>query len=131
MDSFHCSFWPLAIAMPTNLYLSLQRKNLTLMLNCLLVFQNKYNEIPDFIHPFCPCPGLGTLTFSQMNDLSKVFCVLVDTYEELEHDIIDYLSEKPIPARIQQYKEQVISTVTTVILYLFWDCCGPFPRTSE
>ena len=59
----------------------------------------KYNEIPDFIHPFCPYPILGRLTTAQIKDMSKVFCVLVDTFEELEHDFIDYISEKSITIR--------------------------------
>ena len=55
--------------------------------------QLKYNEIPDFLHPFSPFPFLGTLILEQFKDLSKPFCVLVDTYEELEHDYISYLSK--------------------------------------
>ncbi|XP_058769520.1 cinnamate beta-D-glucosyltransferase-like [Vicia villosa] len=56
----------------------------------------KYNEIPDFLHPFCKYPFLATLILEQFKNLSKVFCVLVDTYEELEHDFIKYISEKSI-----------------------------------
>ncbi|KEH44080.1 UDP-glucosyltransferase family protein [Medicago truncatula] len=59
----------------------------------------KYNEIPDLTHPFNPYPILGTLITSHMNNLSKIFCVLADTYEELEHDFIDYLSKKSVLIR--------------------------------
>ncbi|CAI8604902.1 unnamed protein product [Vicia faba] len=62
-------------------------------------FTLKYNEIPDFLHPFSKYPFLGTLILEQFKNLSKVFCVLVDTYEELEHDFIDYVSEKSIKIR--------------------------------
>nr|QDM38904.1 UDP-glycosyltransferase UGT84F6 [Glycyrrhiza uralensis] len=53
----------------------------------------KYNEIPDFLHPFSPYPFLGTLILEQFKNLSKAFCVLVDTYEELERDFIDHVSK--------------------------------------
>jgi len=59
----------------------------------------KYNEISDLVHPFCPFPFLGKLVLEEFKDLSKVFCVLVDTYEELEHEFIDYISKKSIPIR--------------------------------
>jgi len=59
----------------------------------------KYNEIPDFLHPFSQFPFLGTLILEQFKNLSKVFCVLVETYEELEHDFIDYISNKSILIR--------------------------------
>ncbi|XP_050895019.1 limonoid UDP-glucosyltransferase-like [Lathyrus oleraceus] len=59
----------------------------------------KYNEIPDFIHPFFPYPSLGKLISEPLRDLSKVFCVFVDTYEELEYDFIEYISENSIPIR--------------------------------
>ncbi|CAL5209878.1 unnamed protein product [Lathyrus oleraceus] len=59
----------------------------------------KYNEIPDFMHPFSAFPFLGALILEQFKNLSKVFCVLADTYEELEHDFIEYVSDKSIPIR--------------------------------
>jgi len=59
----------------------------------------KYNEIPDFLHPFSEYPFLGTLISEQFKNLSKVFCVLVETYEELEHDFIDYITKKSILIR--------------------------------
>jgi len=53
----------------------------------------KYNEIPDFLHPFSPYPALGTVILEQFKNLSKPFCVLVDSFEELERDHINYLSK--------------------------------------
>ncbi|XP_014511057.1 gallate 1-beta-glucosyltransferase-like [Vigna radiata var. radiata] len=53
----------------------------------------KYNEVPDFLHPFSPYPELGTVILEQFKNLSKPFCVLVDSFEELESDYINYLSE--------------------------------------
>lgn len=59
----------------------------------------KHNEIPDFLHPFSQFLSFGTLVLEQIKNLSKVFCVLVETYEELEHDFIDYISNKSILIR--------------------------------
>ncbi|KAK7343490.1 hypothetical protein VNO77_12272 [Canavalia gladiata] len=53
----------------------------------------KYNEVPDFLHPFSAYQFLGTIILEQFKNLSKPFCVLVDTFEELEHDYINYLSK--------------------------------------
>jgi hypothetical protein len=53
----------------------------------------KHNEIPDFLHPFCPIPILKKLIMDQFSRLTKTFCVLIDTFEELEKDQIDYLSK--------------------------------------
>ncbi|QCE08505.1 gallate 1-beta-glucosyltransferase-like [Vigna unguiculata] len=53
----------------------------------------KYNEVPDFLHPFSPYQTLGTVILEQFKNLSKPFCVLVDSFEELESDYINYLSE--------------------------------------
>ncbi|KAJ7946108.1 Glycosyltransferase [Quillaja saponaria] len=53
----------------------------------------KYNEIPDFLHPFSPFQILGTLILEQFKNLSIPFCILMDTFHELEHDIIDYMSK--------------------------------------
>ncbi|KAK7321084.1 hypothetical protein VNO77_31267 [Canavalia gladiata] len=58
----------------------------------LLTILLKYNEIPDFLHPFSPYPFLGTLILEQFKNLSKPFCILMDTFEELEHNYIKYLS---------------------------------------
>ena len=53
----------------------------------------KYNEVPDFLHPFSPYQFLGTVILEQFKNLSKPFCVLVDSFEELEGDHINYLSK--------------------------------------
>ncbi|CAL0300349.1 unnamed protein product [Lupinus luteus] len=53
----------------------------------------KYNEIPDFLHPSSPFPFLGTVILEQFKNLSKPFCILVDSFDELEKDYINYLSK--------------------------------------
>ncbi|XP_058738824.1 gallate 1-beta-glucosyltransferase 84A24-like [Vicia villosa] len=59
----------------------------------------KHNEIPDLLHPFNTYPVLGTLILGQIKNLSKALCVLVDSYEDLEHDFIDYISKKSVIIR--------------------------------
>ncbi|XP_050887534.1 gallate 1-beta-glucosyltransferase 84A24 [Lathyrus oleraceus] len=62
----------------------------------------KHNEIPDLLHPFNGYhfrTVLVTLILGQIKNLSKALCVLVDTYEELEHDFIDYISKKSVIIR--------------------------------
>ncbi|CAJ2630523.1 unnamed protein product [Trifolium pratense] len=63
-------------------------------LNSSLVL--KHNEIPDFLHPLSKYQFLGELILGQFKNLSKAFCVLVDSYEELEHDFVDYSSKNSI-----------------------------------
>ncbi|CAK8564511.1 unnamed protein product [Lathyrus sativus] len=76
----------------------------------------KYDEVPDFIHPFHPHPIIGELTIEQMKDMSKMFCVLVDTCEELEPDIIDYLLKLSIPVRSigPLFRNPIIKAVSNV-----------------
>ncbi|KAJ7971975.1 Glycosyltransferase [Quillaja saponaria] len=52
----------------------------------------KYNEIPDFLHPSSSFQILGTVILEQLKNLSIPFCILMDTFHELEHEIIDYMS---------------------------------------
>nr|KYP47515.1 Limonoid UDP-glucosyltransferase [Cajanus cajan] len=53
----------------------------------------KHSEIPDFLHPFSRTPFLKTLVRQQFENLSKTFCVLMDTFQELEQGYLDYLSQ--------------------------------------
>ncbi|XP_057442604.1 gallate 1-beta-glucosyltransferase-like [Lotus japonicus] len=52
----------------------------------------KYNEVPGFLHPFSPVPFVQTLVTQQFDQLSKIFCIIMDTFEELEQDSFNYLS---------------------------------------
>ncbi|CAJ1971819.1 unnamed protein product [Sphenostylis stenocarpa] len=67
----------------TDLYLDVPLPNVVL----------KHDEIPDFLHPFSPFPFLGKLILEQFKNLSKPFCILVDSFEELEFDCVKYLSK--------------------------------------
>ncbi|CAL0308298.1 unnamed protein product [Lupinus luteus] len=76
----------------------------------------KYNEIPDFLHPSSPFPFFGTLILEQFKNLSKPFCVLVDSFEELEHDSINNLSNSiPIRSIGPLFKNDTKTTSTTNI----------------
>ncbi|KAF8376965.1 hypothetical protein HHK36_030336 [Tetracentron sinense] len=59
------------------------------------------DEIPSFfLHPSSPYLGLRDAILGQFKNLSKAFCVFVDSFEELEHEIIESMSNlsplKPI-----------------------------------
>ncbi|CAK9187099.1 unnamed protein product [Ilex paraguariensis] len=60
----------------------------------------KYDEVPSFLHPSTPYPFLRRAILGQYKNLSKPFCILMDTFQELEHEVIEYMSKlcpiKPI-----------------------------------
>ncbi|KAG7022480.1 Gallate 1-beta-glucosyltransferase, partial [Cucurbita argyrosperma subsp. argyrosperma] len=60
----------------------------------------KNDEIPSFLHPNNIYGVLGKVLLSQFSKLSIPFCILMDTFDELEKDIINYMSNitplKPI-----------------------------------
>lgn len=60
----------------------------------------KYDEIPSFLHPSSPYKFLATAALGQFKNLSKNFCVLMDTFLELEREEIESISKlcsvKPI-----------------------------------
>ncbi|KAL0559733.1 hypothetical protein IC582_000100 [Cucumis melo] len=58
----------------------------------------KNDEIPSFLHPKKTYGVLGKAMLSQFGKLSPAFCVLIDTFEELEKEIINYMS-KIIPLK--------------------------------
>ncbi|XP_057964623.1 gallate 1-beta-glucosyltransferase 84A24-like [Malania oleifera] len=62
-----------------------------IQLPCMPLF--KYDEVPSFLHPTTPYPFLRRAIMGQYKNLSKPFCVLMDTFEELEHEIIKHMSQ--------------------------------------
>ncbi|CAN0846259.1 Limonoid UDP-glucosyltransferase [Linum grandiflorum] len=54
----------------------------------------KYDDIPSFLHPSTPYPYLATAVLDQFAylDNGKVFCILMETFHELEPEVIDYVS---------------------------------------
>ncbi|XP_062177631.1 gallate 1-beta-glucosyltransferase-like [Alnus glutinosa] len=53
----------------------------------------KYDEVPDFLHPSSPFQVLGRLILGQFKNLSKPFFILMDTFQQLEPEIINYMSK--------------------------------------
>ncbi|GFS40080.1 UDP-Glycosyltransferase superfamily protein [Actinidia rufa] len=53
----------------------------------------KHDEIPSFLYPTTPYPFLRRAILGQYKNLSKPFCVLMDTFHELEQDVIEYMSK--------------------------------------
>lgn len=53
----------------------------------------KYDEVPSFLYPTTPYPFLRRAILGQYKNLDKPFCVLMDTFDELEHEIIEFASK--------------------------------------
>lgn len=53
----------------------------------------KSDEIPTFLHPHLPYPFLARALLVQFKKFSKTFCVLMETFDALEDDLIKYMSE--------------------------------------
>ncbi|XP_004137100.3 gallate 1-beta-glucosyltransferase [Cucumis sativus] len=54
----------------------------------------KHDEIPSFLLPDKPLHVIGKAILGQFWNLSKPFCILIDTFEELESEIVDFMSKK-------------------------------------
>ncbi|TYI94980.1 hypothetical protein E1A91_D02G245100v1 [Gossypium mustelinum] len=53
----------------------------------------KHDEVPSFLHPSTPFAFLRTAILGQFKKLDKQFCVLMDTFQELEPEIVEYMSK--------------------------------------
>ncbi|PQP91766.1 putative UDP-glucose glucosyltransferase [Prunus yedoensis var. nudiflora] len=53
----------------------------------------KHDEVPSFLHPSDPYQVLGRAILGQFKKLSKSFYVLMDTFHELEPEIIEHMSQ--------------------------------------
>ena len=53
----------------------------------------KYDEVPSFLYPTTPYPFLRRAILGQYGNLDKPFCILMDTFQELEHDVIEFMSK--------------------------------------
>ncbi|MCD7455507.1 hypothetical protein HAX54_028491 [Datura stramonium] len=54
----------------------------------------KYDEVPSFLHPSSPYTFLKTAILGQFKNISKLTFILMETFQELEHDVVNYLSKK-------------------------------------
>lgn len=53
----------------------------------------KYDEVPSFLHPSSPYTFLKTAILGQFKNISKLTFILMETFQELEHDVVNYLSK--------------------------------------
>ncbi|GJX62257.1 gallate 1-beta-glucosyltransferase-like protein [Tanacetum coccineum] len=53
----------------------------------------KSDEVPSFLHPSTPYSVFRRAVLGQFKNISKVFCVLMETFQELEGDLINYMSQ--------------------------------------
>ncbi|XP_011004954.1 PREDICTED: cinnamate beta-D-glucosyltransferase-like [Populus euphratica] len=53
----------------------------------------KHDEVPSFLYPTTRCPLLRRTILGQYKNLDKPFCILMETFEELEPDLIKHMSE--------------------------------------
>ncbi|CAL2279251.1 unnamed protein product [Prunus armeniaca] len=65
--------------------------NMDVQLPCMPVL--KHDEIPSFLHPSDTFQVLGRAILGQFKKLSKSFYVLMDTFQELEPEIIEHMSQ--------------------------------------
>ncbi|XP_075501762.1 gallate 1-beta-glucosyltransferase 84A24-like [Primulina tabacum] len=92
----------------------------------------KYDEIPSFLHPSTPYPSLRRAILGQLKNLTKPFCILMDTFEELEHEIVEHMSKicRPIKTVGPLFKEletQATSSNETIrVDFLTVDNCAEF-----
>ncbi|KAF2294620.1 hypothetical protein GH714_013786 [Hevea brasiliensis] len=53
----------------------------------------KYDEVPSFLYPTTPYPFLRRAILGQYGNLDKPFCILMESFQELEPEIIEYISK--------------------------------------
>ncbi|MBA0614133.1 hypothetical protein Godav_014463 [Gossypium davidsonii] len=53
----------------------------------------KHDEVPSYLRPSTPFAFLRTAILGQFKKLDKPFCVLIDTFQELEPEIVEYMSK--------------------------------------
>ncbi|KAI3774694.1 hypothetical protein L1987_49254 [Smallanthus sonchifolius] len=73
------------------------------------------DEIPSFLHPSTPYPFLRRAILGQFKNLSNNFCVLMETFEELEGHLINYMSQVcPIRAIGPLFKNPLLETSSNI-----------------
>lgn len=53
----------------------------------------KHDEVPSFLHPASRYTMLKKAILGQFEKLSSPFCILMDTFQELEFELVDHLSK--------------------------------------
>lgn len=74
----------------------------------------KYDEVPSFLHPSSPYTFLKAAILGQFKNMSKLTFILVETFQELEHDVVNYLTSKKFPIKtvgpLFKYPKEVATT---------------------
>ncbi|EOA28760.1 hypothetical protein CARUB_v10024992mg [Capsella rubella] len=99
---------------------------LDVKLPCLPIL--KHDEIPNFLHPSSKFSGFRQAILGQFKNLKKPFCVLINSFDALEQELLEYMSNLcPIktigPLSLFAYKE-VTSDVSA-------DMCKPSDQCLE
>ncbi|KAK1417531.1 hypothetical protein QVD17_26660 [Tagetes erecta] len=75
----------------------------------------KWDEVPSFLHPTTPYAFLRRAILGQFKKLSNNFCVLMESFEELENDLIKYMSQiYPIRAVGPLFKSSISETSSNI-----------------
>ncbi|KAJ4837478.1 hypothetical protein Tsubulata_013192, partial [Turnera subulata] len=78
----------------------------------------KHDEVPSFLHPSTPYAFLRRAILGQYKNLEKPFCILMDTFQELEFEIIEYMSKlcpiKTVGPLFKNQEDRLDSNITTV-----------------
>ncbi|XP_047257228.1 gallate 1-beta-glucosyltransferase 84A24 [Capsicum annuum] len=53
----------------------------------------KYDELPTYLHPSSPVQSLKRAMLAQFHNLSKPFCILMDSFQELEDEVVVHMSK--------------------------------------
>ncbi|KAL8129232.1 hypothetical protein V2J09_018387 [Rumex salicifolius] len=53
----------------------------------------KWDELHSFLHPAYPFPCVTKTWLHEFRNLNKSFCIIIDTFDELENDIIDFTTK--------------------------------------
>ncbi|CAI9104569.1 OLC1v1003271C1 [Oldenlandia corymbosa var. corymbosa] len=100
----------------------------------------KYDEIPSFLHPWTQYPSITDSILGMFKHLDKNCCVLMESFQELENEEINYMSKlcpiKPIGPLFRYPTEKsagsakvdlddFVSTTTDYYRNRFylWECC--------
>ena len=75
----------------------------------------KSDEIPTFLHPHSPYPFLARALLVQFKKFSMTFCMLMETFDALEDDLIKHMSEIcPIQAVGPLFSNPILETSSNI-----------------
>ncbi|CAA0807487.1 UDP-glycosyltransferase 84A1 [Striga hermonthica] len=86
----------------------------------------KHDEIPSFLHPNTPYPFLREAILAQFDTLHKPISILMDTFQELEHETVEYMSRisRPIKTIGPLFKSSDSKDAVKADMYEAENCIG-------